>query len=227
MSRHIPILIDRQIKKDHYFECAWCGVQLTERHHIVEYSKGGQHTVENLILLCPNCHTQVHNNEISEAELLQRKSTHIKGDRISGSIQFEIVDPIVKLGNSIFNNVPILLRYKEEDIIELRKNKNDNYILTCRFYDIYGNLIFWMSSNRYWSNSNFEVIYRKNELSIKNTDNELNNLRIWIEDNQLYLTGNNYINGNLIDFSPDYITYGNKIIQTFNASNCLVGIYIF
>lgn len=226
MSRHIPKLIDQQVKERDHFECAWCGVKLTERHHIDEYSGGGQHTVENLILLCPNCHTQVHNNEIPITELVKRKSTHIKGDRLSGGIQFEIIEPLVKLGSSIFYRVPTLFKYKEENIIELKKDKNNNYFLSCRFYDINGNLIFWMSSNRFWADSNFEITQKKNELIIINTINEVNNLRLWMENDHINLIGNNYINGNIIEFSPDYFKYGNKYIQSFSVSNCSVGIYI-
>jgi len=226
MGRHIPKLIDKQVKERDHFECAWCGVKLTERHHINEYGQGGQHTVENLILLCPNCHTQVHNNEISKKELLERKSTHIKGDRLSGNVQFDIEEPMVKLGSSIFYHVPILFKYKEENIIELRKDKNNNYFLTCRFYDVAGNLIFWMSSNRYWTVPDFIITIMQNELNITHKINKNNNLRLWMENNHINLIGNNYINGNIIEFSPDYFKYGNKLIQSFSASCCSVGIYI-
>ncbi len=84
-SRHIPKDIDIAVKEQHFFECAWCGQKLIERHHIVDFSKGGEHSVGNLILLCPTCHTQVHRNEISHEELMNRKSTHIKGEHISAA----------------------------------------------------------------------------------------------------------------------------------------------
>ncbi|UKB80963.1 HNH endonuclease [Chryseobacterium sp. MEBOG07] len=160
MSRHIPKPISDKVFQMHFFECAWCCEKLTERHHIEEYSKGGKHEVDNLILLCPNCHTQVHKNEISESDLLKRKSTHLKGDRLSGGIQFDINTLRVKLGNNFFENVPILIMINKENILGLQK-VNNNILLNCRFYNEQGYLIFWMSANRYWAQSDFIIRSKK------------------------------------------------------------------
>jgi hypothetical protein len=52
MNRYIPKKISDAVKKRHYFQCAWCCINLTDRHHIVEYSDWWKHSEENLILLC-------------------------------------------------------------------------------------------------------------------------------------------------------------------------------
>ncbi|MDM1555795.1 MULTISPECIES: HNH endonuclease [Chryseobacterium] len=225
MSRYIPKKIDVQVKERHFFECAWCGIKITERHHIFEFSKGGGHTTENLILLCPNCHDQVHNNEISAYDLIKRKSTHLEGDRIAHGIQFDIQEPIVRLGNATFDNVPILIRFREENIIEFKK-LNDSFILNCRFYDQTGELIFWMSSNRYWCPSDFVVTSRKNQITITNEKNEFNNLKFWIEDGQINLVGNIFLNGISMEFSPSFFRYGNRIIKNISMRYCNIGINI-
>lgn len=38
-------------------------------HHIVYRSKGGEHTLENVLLLCGKCHSQVHKGQV-----------HLEGD---------------------------------------------------------------------------------------------------------------------------------------------------
>jgi len=222
-SRHIPNEVDKAIKERHFFECAWCGEKLTERHHIIEFAKGGEHTTENLILLCPNCHTQVHRNEISTEELFKRKSNHSKGDRLSGGIQFELKQPFVRLGNANFRNVPILLMYKEEPLITLRE-ANGEFNLNTRFYNKVGDLIFWMSSNRYWTSSDFSIQSKKNELTIINNKDENNKLRIWQGNNVLNVEGKNYINGMLVNCTPFHVQIGTNMMYGFNATNCLVGI---
>jgi hypothetical protein len=208
-----------------FFECAWCGEKLTERHHIVEFSKGGEHTVDNLILLCPNCHTQVHKDEINLDELIKRKSTHVKDDRLSGGVQFSLAEPNLKLGNAQFRRVPILLKYKEEPIIELIK-KNGEFFLTTRFYNNVGELIFWMSSNRYWTNSNFTVMSKKEELVITSDEIENNKLRIWQDAGFLSIEGSNYIKGMVLSFTPTLIRIGNNTIFSLSATDCQVGILI-
>jgi hypothetical protein len=223
-SRHIPSNISKEVKGKHFFECAWCGEKLTERHHIIEFSQGGKHSSENLILLCPNCHTQVHRNEINTNELLLRKSTHVKGDRISGGLHFEFNNEI-RLGNAKFIDVPVLIQYKTEPIIFISKEA-DNLFLSTRFYNKNNELIFWMSSNRYWTNSIFTVISKKNELIIKNEEDNNTNLRIWQQDNVLNIEGKNYVKSLLLDFSPDYISLGDTKIIGFSATSCGVGIMI-
>ncbi len=224
-SRHIPKEVDEAIKQRHFFECAWCGEKLTERHHITEFAKGGEHTIENLILLCPNCHTQVHRNEINTNDLLNRKSTHSKGDRIAGGVQFELKQPFVKLGNASFMNVPILVQYKDEPLITL-KEANGEYYLNTRFHNKVGDLIFWMSSNRYWTSSDFSIQSKKSELTIINNEDDNNSLRIWQGDNVLNVEGKDYINGMLLSCNPLHVQIGTNMIYGMNATNCMVGICI-
>lgn len=51
--------------------CSLCGFdKVTEEHHIIPLSKGGNDTKENKIVLCPNCHRLVHKGKISMEELL-------------------------------------------------------------------------------------------------------------------------------------------------------------
>lgn len=49
----------KQYYGDHCTECGWdettCDV-----HHVIPRSKGGKNTIENAIMLCPNCHAKRH-----------------------------------------------------------------------------------------------------------------------------------------------------------------------
>jgi hypothetical protein len=53
--------------------CAICGWNISTRdvHHIVDVAKGGKNEESNLITLCPNHHRMVHNNLISQDNLLK------------------------------------------------------------------------------------------------------------------------------------------------------------
>jgi len=54
--------------------CYLCGfTEAIERHHIKPRSLGGNDKVENLIILCPNCHTLAHKNKVKENYLLSKK----------------------------------------------------------------------------------------------------------------------------------------------------------
>lgn len=53
--------------------CEICSWNKTTRdiHHIKEVVNGGTNELNNLISVCPNCHRMIHNNLISENDLLK------------------------------------------------------------------------------------------------------------------------------------------------------------
>jgi 5-methylcytosine-specific restriction endonuclease McrA len=55
------------------FPCLNCGWKEGPRdvHHIISLSKGGTHTLNNIITLCPNCHRLAHRNLLSEGNLIK------------------------------------------------------------------------------------------------------------------------------------------------------------
>lgn len=87
-SRYIPKEEKDKVDNSSNFKCSWCGVNLSDRHHIHHFSEGGENNAENLILLCPNCHRLAHQGKISEKELKERRKK-ISGeiDRSSGFFQ--------------------------------------------------------------------------------------------------------------------------------------------
>jgi len=57
--------IRRQAIKKYGKICEICGYNLSiETHHILPRKEGGNHEIENLMLLCPNCHTLVTRKKI-------------------------------------------------------------------------------------------------------------------------------------------------------------------
>lgn len=50
------------IKRAEIDRCVICGWDeaTCDRHHIVPTSKGGKDTLDNVVILCPNCHRKVH-----------------------------------------------------------------------------------------------------------------------------------------------------------------------
>lgn len=46
----------------HCMECGW-NKGLCEAHHVIPKSEGGMNTVQNAVVLCPNCHSLKHRNQ--------------------------------------------------------------------------------------------------------------------------------------------------------------------
>ena len=54
----IPEGIKRMLRQEAYFGCVKCGCPIIEYHHIEPWSVVKKHEVDNLVVLCPNCHRE-------------------------------------------------------------------------------------------------------------------------------------------------------------------------
>jgi hypothetical protein len=63
-NRVISVDVKKEVRKKYKNKCAHCGsASNLHFHHIEKYSEGGQNTVDNLKLLCVNCHAEEHKGE--------------------------------------------------------------------------------------------------------------------------------------------------------------------
>ena len=210
-SRHIPTSISDAVKKAHYFECAWCGNALYDRHHIKEYALGGEHTLENLILVCPNCHRKVHDGDIDVDELRKRKSTHLQGDRIAGGFRTSLQSMKLLIGTNKF----VLSDSSTVDIIRVGgvpfasiMKKHNTIFLKLRLYDKIGTMVFWMHDNIYWAPSHFHLECTKDYLSIKDKLNDRTCVKLEVKGDYFEMQFTNYIKDTVFHFDPTKILVG-------------------
>ncbi|MBU4332259.1 HNH endonuclease [Patescibacteria group bacterium] len=77
--------VRQQAIKKYGNACELCGYNLhIETHHIIPKHKGGTHTVNNLIVLCSNCHTLITNKRF---ELKSRKDIKKVSKKIKRSLK--------------------------------------------------------------------------------------------------------------------------------------------
>lgn len=58
----------RRLFPDVCMRCGWCEASC-DTHHIHPRSNGGQYTIDNGVILCPNCHRLAHLGSLSADEL--------------------------------------------------------------------------------------------------------------------------------------------------------------
>lgn len=196
VTRHIPKAISDLVRKRDFFRCVWCGTHIQERHHIEEYHLGGKHTVDNLVVLCPNCHTRVHRGEIKNEELRKRMNNQIKGDRINGTALPGVEEePVFKLGTSSFFKTKTLVAFNYQSILSYKLAEAGDLLISYKIYDKNGNLIFWMSDNSYWTTKDFTVTSNEGIFEIKSKINDQFLKITKINDNTVEVLGQNYFNG--------------------------------
>jgi hypothetical protein len=210
-SRHIPKKIDENIKKASGFRCAWCGEYLTDRHHIYDYSLGGKHTEENLILLCPICHRLAGYNRISRNELFKRgKELTGKVDRSSGCLSINESNYYLNFGNNVFAGCKNFIILNDYPIISFEVI-NGYFMIFMKIYNKEGNLICWIAENRWWvdNESVFDFKFSKNEFIVIDKDNH-EVLHLIINKNVIEVYGYLYLLGNYIQFSKDGMSINNQ-----------------
>lgn len=223
-SRYIPKDVSDAVCNQHFFECAWCGTKLTERHHIEHYALGGIHSISNLILLCPNCHTQVHYGKISNYDLRNRKSTHLKGDRIEGTFSIHMQKPVFRLGGVRLVDTPVLLILNGENAISWIKDRANDILLSIRLYDENGDLVFWMADNRYWAPRRFRILSEFDNIHISCNGTRFFNIKISQVNNELHINGLFFFNGEPIVLSVNDIQYKSLLLHDIYVNNCASGI---
>jgi formylglycine-generating enzyme required for sulfatase activity len=89
-SRYIPKEVATRLLEEACHRCCLCRVLIDpkrfndeslfdslEKHHIHHFSEGGGHTEDNLVLVCANCHTQIHQHpENYPVDVLREKKRH-------------------------------------------------------------------------------------------------------------------------------------------------------
>lgn len=225
-SRKIPPEVSKKVKERHFFQCAWDGENVIEQHHIKYFHLGGEHTVDNLILLCRNCHKLVHDGVINKEELIKRKSTHLKDDRAPGGLRFPIKWAMCKIGGFTTHNVKRLIVSGDDEILTFEYD-NGLFYLTTQFYDIDGNLIFWMHKNKYWAPSNFKVTSIPNQsLEIVDTQNKNHYLKMEYANDQVEVQARCYLQGKLLTITPELYSYRGLTVRNSTANVMYTAIHV-
>lgn len=117
--------------------CYLCGfTKALEIHHIIPRAKGGNNKIENLVMLCPNCHALTHKGEIIESVIREKKSVIENANVSKNDNGFEqnYLEPepkkitvteepkTITSYNNTYNNKTALLKF--EELWELYPNKD-------------------------------------------------------------------------------------------------------
>jgi len=228
MSRYIPKSIDKEVKTASGFRCAWCGVYLTERHHIIPYNLTKSHDKDSLILLCPTCHAEADAERITADELIKRR-IQLSGevDRSSGNLSINSDLLKVNVGGNSFINCNNILVFNDIPLISVQ-NKNGYLLVSLKLFNREGNLICWMNENRWWVENQaiLDFKYSKNNLSVFENKND-KILDLTIKDDLVEVCGLIHLLGDNIQLSKDKIIFKNSqnqfISNTFsNINNAIV-----
>jgi HNH endonuclease len=116
----IPIKIKRRILIEAGYRCAipTCRWPITENAHIISWAESKDHSYENLIALCPNCHTLYDSGKIERAAIIAYKKKLMFLNEVYSRFELDALDHLKTHKRALIPGELLIKRLLEEEIVE-------------------------------------------------------------------------------------------------------------
>ncbi len=114
LSRYIPAEIKRIVRQHCGFGCVVCGLGIIQYEHVdPEFCEAKSHEIENITLLCPQCHGKVTTGFLSKEKIKQAMNNPIcnKNGFTKEVFDFCTGHPTLQFAGMLFSNcsIPIMV----------------------------------------------------------------------------------------------------------------------
>lgn len=118
---NIPIEIKRRVLRESGYRCAipTCRFPLTENAHIISWAESQDHKYENIISLCPNCHTLYDSGRISREAIIYYKKKLMFLNEVYSRFEVDVLD-YLKNHDSVTITGELLIKHLLEEGIVRR-----------------------------------------------------------------------------------------------------------
>jgi len=179
MSRlKIPKPIREQVRQRDGFGCVICGLGIIEYEHIIPYSDCNAHEVDNIILLCPNHHSQVTRGFLSKDKVIAaKKNPRCKQLGYTREILEFHDNSRIELAGNRFCYTQTILQIGKIPIIWINPGgDHEPAKLNAKFFDNTGNNTILCIKDNEWiaDTNNWDIEATGGKLSIKDSQNNTN-----------------------------------------------------
>lgn len=143
----IPRDIARQVRQRCRFGCVICQSPIYDYDHIIDYSDIREHSVENLVLLCPTCHRKKKKGQLTRERIHKALADNNRGARTKQeSIEAEY--NIVDFGSNLVGAIGGTL-INVEGFGKISVRQEDMTLISAVIYDPDGRLAIEIIDNKY------------------------------------------------------------------------------
>ncbi len=116
----IPTEIKRRILMETGYRCAipTCRFPITANAHIVSWAKSRDYGYENLIALCPNCHTLYDAGKIDRVAIIAYKKKLMFLNEVYSRFELDVLDYLKTHKRALIPGELLIKRLLEEGIVE-------------------------------------------------------------------------------------------------------------
>lgn len=106
------------------YRCAipTCRFPIAENAHIVSWAESKDHSYQNLIVLCPNCHTLYDSGKIDRAAIVAYKKKLMFLNDVYSRFELDVLDYLKTHKRALIPGELLVKRLLEEGIVEHEEN---------------------------------------------------------------------------------------------------------
>jgi hypothetical protein len=115
----IPPETKRRILMEAGYRCAvpTCRFPITENAHIVSWADSKDHSYENLVALCPNCHAMYDSGRIDRAAIIAYKKKLMFLSEVYSPFELDVLDHLKSHKRALIPGELLVKRLLEEGIV--------------------------------------------------------------------------------------------------------------
>ena len=193
----IPAEMKRELRREAHYGCVCCGNPIIEYHHIKDWCIVKEHTIDNLVVLCPSCHYRATVKELTPERILRMKKEPYNSKLKTVSENFFINqhgETSLLIGSVRINNANIILRVNNDSAISLSKDIDGYTLLNLKIYDEHHKLVAQVKDNEWCANVSdqiWDITFSKGILDIRCSARKLW-LKISTNNSEIKIDGKTY-----------------------------------
>lgn len=116
---NIPAGTKRRILIEAGYRCSvpTCRFPITENAHIVSWADSKNHSYENLVALCPNCHTMYDSGKIERAAIVAYKKKLLFLNEVYSRFELDVLDHLRTHKRALIPGELLVKRLLEEGLV--------------------------------------------------------------------------------------------------------------
>ncbi len=154
LNRYIPEPVRRQIRRECGFGCVCCGLAIATYEHIdPPFKDAYEHDPSKMAFLCGGCHDRVTRRVWSKQKILdaRRNPRCVVNGKCHDSFDISVKDPVLWVGPNRISGMRKIFSVDDDILLSIEPpdNPGEPYLISGRFFDSSGNLLFEINRNEW------------------------------------------------------------------------------
>ena len=132
-----PRPVKRELRQRAGYGCCRCGFAIYQYHHIIPYSVDQHFRVEDMMILCPNCHSMATDGALTldEQRRIQRQPYNVRQGYASGAVKINQPYCAVAAGGFLLVGRGPLITVDEHPLLILEPGDDGEMMLSIKLLD--------------------------------------------------------------------------------------------